>query len=740
MKRTVILAILGLVTVGAGAGLGLWLTKGSPHTAEGIPSARKDSPEPEDGGVHEHETSADPPATPATSHTTHSAPAGQTASRTERIARHVVHGDNALRIGDYQRAISSYRYVLQMTDGAAEASVRYRLALSSECSGALDEALEQYQTIAQKFSLSNWNDLSQLGRVRCLARLNRSDALIPLVYRSLLDNTVLVAPVRRDVLHEAAQGFCRRLLRQRRTDILSPRTLVLSASDTDPNQVLSELAAMVTAEPSRPGDPTLRLLQRIDDHPDNIYLKVHARRAPVQSLMKRLTAESELRFHLSPSARDTIGSRQQTIHADDIRLSLLLDGLCVPFGLVWTARESDVYVQTEAETSEEARSAFTLARVDRLLQAAIFTAPNSRQLPHTRIAQGCLLFETGRIPEAAHVFRKQLQSDQAPELDIEAAFNLGKCHFLSGQLRLAEEAWYRCVDSGGRDRVTIGAAYICIGRLQLEDGRFQKAAVSLGRAAELTAGTPLEQQAAALLGSAYLLDGHPSTANTAMFVHRESMEDPDVRAAVAFASAFARYQVAALQDRRNREAADVVTTLSQLHPERQFGAHWFVLAAQACEELGLADQAISYYLKASRVLRDGDLRQAVMLRLAGRYRDEQKLPEALQLLAHTKAEDGSALAFEIALQSAEIHLQSKQSDRVIELCTDLLQRAEDPETRRRALKLAGRAFEQRALRDGISEEQRHQDYEAAVRCFSGMLPDVSAAGSRADTAVHGEQS
>ncbi len=719
LNRTLVLAILGVVTVGTGTLLGLWMTAVEPDNDEGNPASQSESLA---GGLRKKHgvREAEPKEFQSLltenelDFVTDAGAWNETASRTDRIANHVANGDNALRIGDYARAISDYRYVLDMTDGAAEASVRFRLALSSECSGAIQEALDQYQAIAQKFSQSNWNDVAQLGRTRCLAATGQADVLSSVVYRNLiLDDTALTPPVQRELLHVAARGLCRTLLGKRRNDILSPQTLVLSASDTDPNRELAQLPELVGAEPVPAGAPAFERLQKIGDHPDDIYFKVHTKHASLQTLLTNLTKQAELQLRLSPGAVDAIDSRRQAIHADDIRMSLLLDGLCVPFGLVWHSEKDQVLLSAASEVSAEQNTEFQFDCVDRILMTARIEAPNSVQAAHTQIAHGCLLFENGRVANAAHVFQSQLNSGTAVELNIEAAFNLGKCYQALGQLEKAEEAWYRCVDAGGRDRATLGAAYICIGRLQLEDARFQKAATSLGRGLDISDGTPLEQQAAAMLGSAYLMAGNPPAGNTAMFEHKDSIDDIHVEKAVAFASALARFRVAGLEKRREFEARSVVSALSHFNPSTGFGGHWHVLAAQACDELGLTEAALQHYVDSIGALSDGGLKKAAMMRLAARYRDEQRLGDAAKLLKAAQAAESDSktqVAYEVALQAADVALRSGKPQLAIKQSREIAIQTENEALRRRALRLMGRAHENRG------------EYEAAVYCFAGMLP------------------
>lgn len=713
LKRPLILAVVGVLTISVGAATGLWINSRKSDNDEGTPSNAYRNP-------HKVDVENDEDSGPGFTNllkedeldlSTRAGAWGEPATETDRIANHVKVGDDALRVGDYKRAIDVYRFLLPHTDGAHEAAIRYRLALSSECSGAEKEALRQYQAIAQKFAHSNWNDVAQLGRIRCLAQASQTEMLDSAVYRNMiLDNTALTPPIRREVLHTAARGLCGLLLDPRRSDILHPDTLLLATWHVDPNLELSLLPALLKSKPIAPGATTFQMLDRIDDDPENIYFNVHTRRSSLKSLLTRLAEHSGLGLKVSKSAMEALASRKQAIHVEDTSMSLLLDGLCVPFGLSWHVSEGTVMITTADGRSPEENAQFLMERVVRLLDSARIEAADSPQSGHTRIAYGCILYEHGKTADAAHLFNGQLQTGSSRLIDIEAAFNLGKCYQTMGQLEEAEQAWYRCVDGAGKDRLARIAGYLCLSRLQLEDARFQRAASSLVQAVHHSIGSPLEQHAAAMLGSAYLLAGNAPAANDVMFEHNDSMDDKKILEAVAFASALARFRAAGLEQRREIEARDVVATLSHFNPSEAFGAHWHVLAAQACDEIGLAEPAIRHYRNAVQQLDTGRLRQIAMIQLAERYRSDDQLTEAGSILQAVATQDSDPLSHEIGLQKADIALRENQLDTAIELCHQIAVDSEDENVRRRALRMMGRAFE------------KQHDHESAVYCFAGMLP------------------
>jgi len=253
----------------------------------------------------------------------------------------------------------------------------------------------------------------------------------------------------------------------------------------------------------------------------------------------------------------------------------------------------------------------------------------------------------------------------------------------------------------------------------------RKAASSLVMGLALSNGTVLEQQATALLGSAWLMAGNAPAANTVMFDHKASLEDEQIRSSVAFVSALARYRVSGLPETREAQGRDVVAALSDFDPAKAFGAHWHVLAAQACEELGLSDQAMRHYVNSVKELDGGGLRKLTMLKIAERYRNDQRLQEAGEILQAVDSAEPGPMNDEVELQAADIALREKDTQKTIDKCHLVVVRTADDAIRRRALYLMGRAFE------------KEKNHEAAVYCFAGMLPKTLTAQAISPAAHRG---
>jgi tetratricopeptide (TPR) repeat protein len=233
------------------------------------------------------------------------------------------------------------------------------------------------------------------------------------------------------------------------------------------------------------------------------------------------------------------------------------------------------------------------------------------------------------------------------------------------------------------------------------------------RALALSEGTSLEPDAALLLASTYLLLGSPQGANGVLMERRSLLNQARYHDAAAFASAYARFSATVLADRREREARNLVSALSSLHPERQFGTHWCLLAAQAAEDIGLTQQAQEAYLQALSQVPPSALRNQVILKLAALYRTDERFQEASHLLTSLTPQEAGQFSQMAALRAAEISLDLGQPAETVSHCRRLMQQGTTPEVLRATLRVMGHAYE------------KLHNHEAAVYCFAGVVPDVA---------------
>ncbi len=636
------------------------------------------------------------------------------ASPTAGIAAHVAMADEELRAGNYSRALRIYQFALGHVEGVSEAAVRYRIALCSESAGSFAEATNQYQSVSRRFSTLTWAGIARLGEARSLAAMGSVEALSAgLMRRVILDETQFSPRVRGELLHVTGRAYCQAFVPDNVKHLMQDTGMVMPDWVTDPNQQLNLIPELLReSPPTSVKAVAFEILQRTDNLPDSIFLKVHTPASDLTALMNSVCTRSGFTCDISETAKVVLSGRTQQLHNEDIRLSLLFDGLCTPFGLTWTHQDGSIRIVASTELPAGGLAEYQRAAGKRLLRNALVVAPDSYHASFSRVSLGILQFQEEMFVDAAHSFQLQLQLEPRSVVEAETTFNLAKCLLAMGQVEEARVTFLQAVDSSSENLDARIGAYLYVGRLQLEQGESSAAVSSLGRALFVCRGTNLEAPAALMLSTAYLMDSNPQGANAILMERREKLNAGEHRTAAAFLSSLARFRAALLPLRREREGRDLVTALTRFRPETQFGAHWSFLHAEACLELGFTDMAVESYLKTIQSLPAAPLRERAMLAVAHQYRLDQRLDEAEELLSALKMNRAGSLGQKITLQAALVALQRGQPEAAVQHCRHVVAETDDEDVQRAALQTMGKAF------------QQQQNHRAAIYCFAGMLPTM----------------
>jgi tetratricopeptide (TPR) repeat protein len=134
-----------------------------------------------------------------------------------------------------------------------------------------------------------------------------------------------------------------------------------------------------------------------------------------------------------------------------------------------------------------------------------------------------------------------------------------------------------------------------------------------------------------------------------------------------------------------------------------------VLVAEACNDLGLTEQALESWRLALEKLPACQLRNEVILRLSQRYEEEGQYQNAQLLLASFN--DGNTdTAMAARVHTAELALAERDPEKAIRLCRNIIDSTDNANIERQALRVMGQAYE------------AQENYQAAVSCFAGILP------------------
>lgn len=629
---------------------------------------------------------------------------------TLQAANLLTYADEQLAGGNYIPAMRALQQIRSKSQGPPGSAILFRLALCAEAAGRHAAALEAYRRISGTQSDAAWVGVSRYGEARCLAATGRHEGLqTDLLRRALLDETELLPTVRNEVLHLVGRDLWREHTVTSATDLLKDTTMAVPEWIADPGQLLKELPLLIHETPVPAGRNEFRVLSLSVADPGEIRVRLNCGVTRVEPLLANLIKGCRLRLDISEAANEMLQGRSQQIHVADRSVALLLDGLTLPYELAWISDNGTIQIRHRSEVSEADWRKTRVDAAERILRHAVIDGPGSSQSGHSRLALGTLLFEQKRAADAVQFLQVQLETDPRSVVETEAAFNLGKCLMLLNEREDARQAFLRSIDaSGGLLDVRI-AAYIFHSRLLVEDGKGKTATTTMMRGLSLARGSELEPFAALQLASIYLMLDNPQGANSVLMGRREELDQSPARSGAAFVSALSRFRAAVLSDRREREGWSVVSALSEFHAADACGGHWAVLVAEACNDLGLTEQALESWRLALEKLPACQLRNEVILRLSQRYEEEGQYQNAQLLLASFN--DGNTdTAMAARVHTAELALAERDPEKAIRLCRNIIDSTDNANIERQALRVMGQAYE------------AQENYQAAVSCFAGILP------------------
>lgn len=640
---------------------------------------------------------------------------------TRYIANQMDQADEDLRSGSFERAISRYQALESRTTGETNLGLAFRLALCAETMGSYAEAIDSYQRLGARAAGRNWGGIATFGEARCLVSMKRHEALRgDLLRRALTDESAFTATLRKELFHLLGRSQWSSLLPKEKPDLLNDLTPALPEWHPESHVTLDSLKTLLKAEPPKVESLQLTILEASEKLPDQILLKIHSATASPEKLLAAIVSHCQFELNASESARNAMESRSAKIHVMSRSLALILDALTIPYGNLWQLEGSKIELLTAEEAGDEVTREFRVSAAERLLRTALLESPESVQAGHTRVSLGALLFQQGLTADAAHLFQQQSEMSEDNSVAAEAAFNLAKCRLVLHQAEDARTAFLLCVDSADADSEVRLAGYLYAGRLRIELGRVQDAITTLMHALSMSDGTDMEPQAAMTLASAYLMAENAHGANSVLKERRTALMAPEYRNPAAFLSSLSRFRAAVLPDKKEREGRSVVEAMVHLNPEKQFGAHWCLLAGDAADELGLAQQATDAYLMVLQLQPAKPMRDQTLLKLATRFQADNRLEDAHLLLTAVTPQESESISQMAQLKNAEVAIEQGKPKVAVEFCRELLEKRSTPELRRETFRIMGRAYE------------RLRNHRAAVYCFSGMLPDaeVEAEGYR----------
>lgn len=623
-------------------------------------------------------------------------------------------GDEAMRSRDLSGAIKHYNRAVSLMQGQPPLSMLFRQAVASECLGMISRASEQYEAMRSAAGESVWRDIALLGQMRCwIARGDFEQAIVAAYPRAVLDSRGLTSKVLDDLRQLLGVALTDRILRDPQVNLLDDACLALPPWPAESHEQVDHVESILAEHSPTPPVTGLRLLRQDDSTAEGTHLQAMMLDQPAQALLEAVLRTASLRCQFSRSAATSLRNRRVSIATPSVQLSHLLDAYCSKWGLTWTEHEGTIHCQAAAEISNEELAARHHAAAERMLRSI-----GSKTLDHAladcnQIGLGVLLARDNRNAEAAAIFEAQTKEGRQGDLRAIAAFNLAKCQLRLGVDDQALSSFQLAADNLGVSREILGAAYLYIMRIQMDHRNWRDGLSPGMRALSILAGQPAEIAAAENLAACYLLSGNPQAANSILMQHRSLEADPVQRDRLAFLSSLARFSSATDSAEYERAAQSLADATSHVQPSTGFGGFWWLLVGRTQLSLGFPESATATYERALTAGAPAPIATQILLEL--KQLDSQSVDrlDLDDLLAAMPAEQVSDLRLTAKLNLVESTMKEGDYAAAARLCRELLSECRNSDLRRQAMSRLGRCY------------QAVGDYQSAVQCFSGVVPEAS---------------
>lgn len=625
------------------------------------------------------------------------------------------------RIGDQSFLARRYEVALQYYQslGASEVDrlppeLLYRCALCEEGLGMWNQAVGHLRTVAETTDQPRLKAAAIYGQGRLWTRMNEP-VTAEALFRSLLLRDDLKSAVPDEMFTDLT--FLIPLLKAR-----SSTAQVRSANHCSPAQVSEFLnwpleTALAWAEGVGATDdpvadalvPDNALFVLANDVPsptddpvslEQQFVDISCSQQPLGKIIDVLADEFGWTVDLSNHGDPRSLEHLVSLRATKMPVCLLLTLLCPESQSTWKVEDDQLSIgRSDAEGTSTRRM------ITQTLLSLSDSDPKHRLIEHLRFALAEIAQTEGDISQAAAQFAA-LAGPKSSPIAVRAAYCSAVNYFRLGDFESACTQLRRLVD-GAPESEMHPEATLMLGRLLLDQGEIQDAVFQLRRATEPNNPTEVQARASVLLGMAYLLQRKPQEAAEAVFSRKPVLEDPAVRTAAAFVTAFARWKSLSGES-QEREATYLYRALLALKADSEWlGQTGQLLIGRVYIELGFDDQMADLY---SHMLTHGvtkTIAAEMMFSLADYDSENGRRDAAKETWWLLSSGSNKQLSNQSRFRLAEAALTEGRPKDCLEFCE--LTRVDEAVSRTDLLRLMGRAFE------ALGEDT------LAARCYAGQM-------------------
>ncbi len=712
----VVMALLGLSG-------GVWAvrTSSSTNRSESTQARQlpRNSPEVDDESSTQPELSAEAPD-PLVSSPEDPSIEHEPAPSTLALANAIAQGDLLLRSGNTTAAIRQYQRCGEHSEEPVRSAILYRLGLCAEALGDEDEALNRFQTVAERDADGHLREWALLGESRILSHGEHAEPALRVLQRWVLsgESTRRLSPrVAGNALALLSDLASRIALGQKQSQLWEPGAICLSRQEFDPGTHLPDSQVFPEDTTEMPPVGIHVAHQLAAATPETVTLSGRLARVKIPRAIDDIARQTHWKTEWSQIAQNIVSTHTTSIELEEQTASLTLDWLLIPFGLAWDFENLTLRIVAEQELTSDEQQQFRWQVAERALLMFLLADPEHSSTPAAYLLLGDLSFQQRHFSIARRHFEHILQTQPRSPLQAEAWFNLAQVSLAEGDLERTEQAFHGAIDAGHGQPLE-SAALLLAGWTTLDLDRPREAARTLMRSVALATSDDARALSLLALAAAHLLDEHPDRANIALMQGRDFLRTSALHDRAAFLASLSRFRAASTSARRARDGRELVSSLSHLVTHHELRLPEILLIADAYHDVGLAPLAIPLIEQATAKATPSPLRDRLLLKLVESLRQSGNDGQAESILVEIIDRSTGDTNVTARLQLARLYSDQHRPEMVERVCLEILgSHTADDEAHEEdfamTLGLLGSVYASRG------------DRERAVLCYSGRKPPLT---------------
>ncbi len=651
----------------------------------------------------------------------------------------IAEGDNLLIGGNYDGAYRLYVREANRNQGVASSTLLLRMAIANEGKGDAKQAALLYQNAIKHSGGQLYlrlMGLSGLSRV-WMAQSNYEQALELLSELVLQYGTLDQTPEEiRYQIHYQLSEAAQRVYLDKALPAGSEPKVEFHWCEPIHESMLDLMPANPTAA-NRPETATslsIEVLQRPADDAGLITINIKGPAMSVRELFQEISDKTELSFDFSFAAQASAVSRVAKLNLQELPLSVVLDTITSPLGLIWTQDGTKIRLQHNSE-SEKASEQFFLERAQRSLRRIRVELPDSLRRVTSLLHEGNLALISGDASTGITRYEELNAAGVNGELAAKLNYNMATVDTLNGRTESAISRLYLSVDQS-LDHAVQAKSYAQIARMHLENGDTEGAIYAASRGLTLSTTDLMREKTAMTMATAYLLRNESLASNRILFDNEAYIQSPTAQHLASVYGAYARLLGRPEKNGMRTERMQLIVALSSIEPKDVDNFIDALLVARAFFAVGFTSKAMDLANYAmTNAVHPYWKRQAAYDLATLRY-GAGELEEALDAFAVIFRENSTAFGDEIdrlgikaQLKCAIISMQlgdtpeskEKWAKNCLSHCQELWKLQLNEDQKSQTLSLMGQAYRQLG---------RHR---TAAVCFSGMIPKDDGTFGKAET-------